>query len=136
MLVIVIIKDTIMGFNFSFFGKQEVRKFSYKPRFYDPEAEERKQKFGDHSPEKEEKYVPGQHVKGSLRDGNYRQTKDLSKNQKVLGAISLLLLFAVIFLLWKYFPVLLDSMENERQKQERIMEPYENEDAFQIVTVK
>ena len=30
-----------MGFSFNFFGTQEVRKFSYKPRFYDPEAEER-----------------------------------------------------------------------------------------------
>ena len=30
-----------MGFNFSFFGTQEVRKFNYKPRFYDPEVEER-----------------------------------------------------------------------------------------------
>ena len=27
-----------MGFSFNFFGTQEVRKFSYKPRFYDPEV--------------------------------------------------------------------------------------------------
>jgi len=36
-----------MGFSFKFFGTQEVRKFSYKPRFYDPEAEERRKKYGD-----------------------------------------------------------------------------------------
>lgn len=35
-----------MGFNFSFFGRQEHRVFNYRPRFYDPEKEERKQMFG------------------------------------------------------------------------------------------
>ena len=34
-----------MGFSFNFFGKQEVRKFSYKPRFYDPEKEARMKKY-------------------------------------------------------------------------------------------
>ena len=123
-----------MGFNFSFFGKQEVRKFSYKPRFYDPETEERRKKFGDFTKPKGE-YVPGQHLRGSMRDGNTSQTKDLSTNQKFLGAMSLLLLFAVIFLLWKYFPVLLDSLKIEQQKKEvRYVSP-EPEDAFQIVTL-
>lgn len=124
-----------MGFNFSFFGKQEVRKFSYKPRFYDPEAEERREKFGDFTKEKKETYVPGQYMKGSLRDGNYRQTKDLSKNQKLLGAVSLLLLFAIIFLLWKYFPVLLDSMEKERATQEQVDGFIQTEDDLRIVTI-
>lgn len=124
-----------MGFNFSFFGKQEMRKFSYKPRFYDPEAEERREKYGDFTKEKKA-YVPGQHVKGSLRDGNYSQTKDLSKNQRALGAISLLLLFAIIFLLIKYFPILLDSMEQERTRQEVVQDSEVVEDAFQIVSVK
>ena len=59
-----------MGFNFSFFGKQEVRKFNYRPRFYDPETEERRKKYGDFTKPKGN-YVPGQHVKGSWRDGNY-----------------------------------------------------------------
>ena len=124
-----------MGFNFSFFGKQEVRKFSYRPRFYDPEAEERRKKYGDFTKEKEA-YVPGQHVKGSLRDGNYSQTKDMSSNQKVLGAITLLLLFAVIFLLVKYFPILLDSMQQEQVRQEQKMDSETVEDAFQIISVK
>ena len=88
-----------MGFNFSFFGKQEVRKFSYRPRFYDPEAEERRKKYGDFTKDKEKAgYVPGQHVKGSLRDGNYSRTEDMSRNQKFLGAVSLILLFVVIII--------------------------------------
>ena len=126
-----------MGFNFSFFGRQEVRKFNYKPRFYDPEAEERRKKYGDFTKDAQKKeYVPGQSIKGSLRDGNYSRTEDLSKNQRLLGAISLILLFGVIFLLWKYFPILLDSMQNEQQKNEVMMESDPTEDAFKIISVK
>ena len=126
-----------MGFNFSFFGKQEVRRFNYRPRFYDPEAEARRQKYGDFTKEsKDEPYVPGKHVKGSLRDGSYSQTRDMSQNQKVLGAISLLLLFAVIFLLVKYFPVLLDSMQQEQVRQEQLKDAEIVEAAFQIISVK
>ena len=132
-----IYKLGIMGFNFSFFGKQEVRRFNYRPRFYDPEAEARRQKYGDFTKEsKDEPYVPGKHVKGSLRDGSYSQTKDMSSNQKVLGAITLLLLFAVIFLLVKYFPILLDSMEQEQVRQEQMRDSQTVEDAFQIISVK
>ena len=126
-----------MGFSFNFFGTQEVRRFSYKPRYYDPETEERRKKYGDYTKEALKKeYVPGQIIKGSLRDGNYNRTEDLSKNQRLLGAISLILLFGVIFLLWKYFPVLLDAMEQEQQKKEVVMDSDMTEDAFQIVSVK
>lgn len=98
-----------MGFNFNFFGKQEVRGFNYRPRFYDPEAEERRKKYGDFT-KKDEKYVPGQHLKGSLRDGNYQKSKEVNRNQKAIGAVSLVLLFAVVYLIFKYFPLLVDSL--------------------------
>ena len=42
----------------------------------------------------------------------------------------------MIFLLWKYFPILLDAMEQEQQKQEVVMDSDPTEDAFQIVSVK
>ena len=100
-----------MGFSFNFFGTQEVRKFSYKPRFYDPETEERRKKYGDFTKPKEEgKYVPGQHVKGSFRDGNYQRTKEISRNQKTIGMVTMVLLFAVVYLIFKYFPILIDSL--------------------------
>ena len=60
----------------------------------------------------------------------------MSQNQKVLGAISLLLLFAVIFLLVKYFPILLDSMQQEQVRQEQLKDTETVEDAFQIISVK
>ena len=101
-----------MGFSFNFFGTQEVRKFSYKPRFYDPEAEERRKKYGDFTKPKEEneKYVPGKHVKGSFRDGNYQRMKEVNRNQKNIGVVTMILLFAVVYLIYKYFPVLIDSL--------------------------
>ena len=34
-------------FNFGFFGNQPHRVFNYKPRYYDPEEEKRRQMFGD-----------------------------------------------------------------------------------------
>ena len=99
-----------MGFSFNFFGKQEVRRFNYKPRFYDPEAEERRKKYGDFTKPKDQKYVPGSIVKGSLRDGNYQRKQEVSRNQKAIGAVSMILLFAVVYLIYKYFPLLVDSL--------------------------
>ena len=102
-----------MGFIFNFFGKQEVRKFSYKPRFYDPEKEARMkkyEKYGKVEEEKEEKYAPGKYVKGSFRDGNYSRTEEVGKNQKVIGMITMVLLFAMVYLIYKYFPILIDSL--------------------------
>ena len=99
-----------MGFSFNFFGTQEVRKFSYKPRFYDPETEERRKKYGDFTKPKDQKYVPGSIVKGSLRDGNYQRKQEVSRNQKAIGAVSMILLFTVVYLIYKYFPLLIDSL--------------------------
>lgn len=127
-----------MGFNFSFFGKQEVRKFSYRPRFYDPEAEERREKYGDFTKEKKEKYVPGQHLKGNLRDGSYSRTKDVSKNQKFLGAVSMFLMIAIIGLLVWFFNEYWEAEEKKRAEVENMQgaagsQMYENEDEYQIV---
>ena len=98
-----------MGFNFRFFGKQEVRRFSYRPRFYDPEVEERRKKYGDFTKPKEE-YKAGSHIKGSFRDGNYQKTHDVAQNQKAIGVVTIILLFAVVYLIYQYFPILIDSL--------------------------
>lgn len=106
-----------MGFSFNFFGKQEVRRFNYRPRLYDPEEEERREMFGDHSSKKED-YVPGELVRGSFRNENYKSTRDVSRNQKHLGMLTILLLFAVVVALAVYFPRLIRSLSNEQQQQE------------------
>lgn len=96
-----------MGFNFSFFGTQEHRVFNYKPRYYDPEKEELKEKFGHvDGRNKKEKYVPGSYLKGSFRDGNYQKTRGLGRTQKVIGAIALLIFFVVLIFIAKFYAML------------------------------
>lgn len=92
---------------FNFFGKGEHRVFNYKPIYYDPEKEEMKRKFGavDGSMAREKKdgsYVPGSYIKGSLRSGAYSKERGhLQKASVIMGIISLILAFAVVFLLAK-----------------------------------
>lgn len=126
----------IMGFNFSFWGKQQHRVFNYRPRYYDPKKEELKQKFGkvDGSEKKGENYAPGSILKGSMRGGNYQKTKEVTKSQQVLGAIGLILFFMVLYLFAKYYPMLTDSIMNEPVVEEVApVSPDAPEDDFQIV---
>lgn len=101
------IKRIIMGFNFSFFGTPEHRVFNYRPRYYDPEKEALKEKFGkvDGRLEKE-KYVPGTYIKGSFRDGNYQKMRGASKAQKIIGAIGLVVFFIVLIYIAKFYSLL------------------------------
>lgn len=106
-----------MKFNFGFFGTPEHRVFNYKPRYYDPEKDELQQKFGkvDGSlTEKDGKYVPGSIVKGSFRDGAYqKQRGHNTKASKFIGIIALLLVFAAMYLIAHYWPVITASLSNQ-----------------------
>ena len=96
-----------MGFNFGFFGSQEHRVFNYRPRYYDPEKEALKEKFGhvDGSLEKEN-YTPGAYIKGSFRDGNYQRSREVSKVQKLVGFFALAVFFVVLILIAKFYSLL------------------------------
>jgi len=111
-----------MGFNFNIFGEQRHREFNYKPRYYDPEAEERKRIFGrvdgrgeaaksDNSGENSKKpYSPGQYIKGSLRDGNYSVDKEVSggKTTRIIGLVSLILVFVILYFFAKFYMLILN----------------------------
>ncbi|MCQ2143137.1 MAG: hypothetical protein MJY56_03610 [Bacteroidales bacterium] len=102
-----------MGFNFSFFGNTEHRVFNYKPIYYNPEKEALKEKFGHVDGSDKEKYVPGSYIKGSFRDGNYQKTKGEQKIQKFIGMFALILAFAIIILIAKYYPILMEALQNQ-----------------------
>lgn len=102
-----------MGFNFSFFGDNSHRQFNYKPRYYDVEKEERRKFFGEHpeieeledqNPEdvsledgKKAPHKPGRYISGSFRDGNYqKETVGTTRTQKIIGMVTLLLVFIVL----------------------------------------
>lgn len=122
-----------MGFNFSFFGNQEHRVFNYKPRYFDPEKEERKRIFGkvdgsleeansnntnthntnskaatQAQPESKEEYTPGKYISGSFRDGNYQRTKpDTGKTHRLIGLVGLLLFFVILYYIVQFYGYIL-----------------------------
>jgi len=99
-----------MGFSFNFFGESSHRDFNYKPRYYDPEAEERRRMFKDKDTDaKDEEYTPGKYLKGSFTDGGYRRTKLSSTNkaQKLIGMMGLILFFCVLYYIAKFYGIIL-----------------------------
>lgn len=113
---------------FSFFGDGEHRVFNYKPVYYDPEKEERRRRFGrvdgtlkreaeeaaakaagpagkdaaDKAPASS--YVPGSYVKGAFKDGNYRSVRGhATRIQTIIGIITMLLVFAVLYMIAKFY---------------------------------
>ena len=100
-----------MGY-FNMFGDNEHRVFNYKPIYYNPEEEERKRKFGavDGSVDKEKKdgtYVPGSYIEGSFRDGNYQRTRTpMRRAQTIIGIITLILIFVVLYFIAKFYSML------------------------------
>lgn len=98
-----------MGF-FNFFGENEHRVFNYKPIYYNPEEEERRRRFGavDGTLEKERKegsYVPGSYIKGAFREGSRTRTP-MRRAQTIIGIISLLLIFVVLWYIAKFYSLL------------------------------
>ena len=97
---------------FNFFGDNEHRVFNYKPIYYDQEEEQRRRMFGavDGTLEKEKengKYVPGSYIKGSLRDGAYKSTREhLKKGQTIIGIVTMVLIFAVLYFIAKFYSLL------------------------------
>lgn len=100
------------GFNFGFFGNPEHRVFNYKPRYYDPEEEQRKRMFGDvdgTNKEAKEKgaYVPGSSIRGAWRDGNYQKTRSAqSRTQVIISIVTLLLIALVLVYVVKFYSLL------------------------------
>ena len=89
---------------FNFFGDSEHKVFDYKPIYYNKEEDERKRKFGavDGSA-----YAPGSYIKGSMRDGNYQQTKThMSKVHTIIGIVTMILIFGVLYFIAKFYSLL------------------------------
>ena len=94
---------------FTWFGDQERRVFHYKPRYYDEEKEELRQRFGavDGSNEtKDGPYVPGSYLQGAFRDGNYARRRGVSRVHAIIGVVGLLLFFVILFYITKFYSLL------------------------------
>ena len=99
-------------FNFGFFGNQPHRVFNYKPRYYDPEEEKRRQMFGDvdgtnEAARKDGTYVPGSSLRGAFRDGHYQKTRSsMSKVHSIITIVTLILIVVVLIYMAKFFQLL------------------------------
>ena len=93
--------------NFGWFGESEHRVFDYKPRYYDKEKDELKQKFGkvDGSLEhKDAPYVPGSYLNGAVRGGHKKRSSN--KAQKIITLIGLILFVVVMIYITKFYSLL------------------------------
>ncbi len=93
---------------FNWFGESQHRVFNYKPRYYDPEKEALKKKFGhvDGSQEKDD-YTPGSYLKGAFRNGNYSKEKGhATKAQNIIGIVGLILIAVVLIYITKFYALL------------------------------
>jgi len=97
-------------FNFGFFGNQEHRVFNYKPRYYDPEEEKRRQLFGDvdgSNDAHKEGYTPGSSLRGAFRNGNYQKTRSsMSTAHTIITLVTLVLIVTVLIYMAKFFEML------------------------------
>ena len=96
---------------FNIFCEHEHRTFNYKPIYYDPQKEELKRKFGavDGSEEKkaDEPYVPGSHIQGAFRGGNYKRTNAPGgRAQNIIGLVGLVLIIVVLIYIAKFYTLL------------------------------
>lgn len=96
---------------FGWFGEQEHRVFNYRPRYYDEQKEELRQKFGhvDGSFDKEAeggKYVPGSYIQGSFRDGNYAKKKGDSWVSAVISIVGLIIFAVILIMVTKFYSLL------------------------------
>ena len=96
---------------FNILGEHEHRTFNYKPIYYDPEKEELKRRFGsvDGSEKKAEgdTYVPGSHIQGAFRGGNYKRTKSPGgRAQNIIGLVGLVLIVVVLVYIAKFYTLL------------------------------
>lgn len=109
----------------SFFSpfKRHAKSFNYKPRFYDPQKEEREQRRAELSGQRrdntdgEEEYVPGQYLRTQFEARAQRREKRQDAGQKRTWSliIGIVLMFLVIAIL---YPRLV-GVFSEAQKQQQ-----------------
>lgn len=98
-------------FNFGLFGEQQHRTFHYTPRYYDPEEDARKAKFGDVDGTREREikegtYVPGSYIKGAFTTNKGRYKSHTNKLTTYIGLAGLILLaIALVYFVKLYVPM-------------------------------
>ncbi len=110
-----------MGLNFSFFKTPKHRVFTYQPLYFDEQKERLEELKNDARREKAEKeglrwknerYIPGKNIRGSIRGANQRNRRHAMNptTRKVVGVLSIILVIAIMFYAADYFRLLIESI--------------------------
>lgn len=93
-----------------FFSQRKPRGFSYKPRFYDPDAEEREERkrvvLGDRYESKSEaEYVPGSLIREHVSSRRGGVADAMRKRRKKTASIPILVAVLVVigYLVWRWY---------------------------------
>lgn len=107
-----------MAINISFFRTPKHRVFHYTPRYYDETKErirntideiEREKAEKEGKPYKSDHYIPGKSIRGSMRDAEkYKKHAMKPGISKIIGWVSLIILFVLIYYFATYFGWFLD----------------------------
>jgi|SRR5574344_2796182 hypothetical protein len=111
-----------MGINISFFKTPKHRVFHYTPIYYDETRErihgleeeaKREKAKKEGKPYQSDNYIPGKKIRGSIRYSSERNSRhDMSgKVSKIVGYVTLLILFILIYYFANYFGWFLDLLK-------------------------
>ncbi len=131
-MITFVANTTIMAFGFKFWHIPEHRVFHYEPRYYDERKERLEEiykKYGKTMPgeeiealarreglteEKERRYIPGMHIRGSFRRtyeekrlSSEKENSAMSIVKKLILAVTLVAIAAAAYLLSRGFVLLL-----------------------------
>lgn len=111
-----------MGLKISFFKTPQHRVFHYEPRYWDERKErmeerykeaEREKALKEGRPWKDENYVPGQNIRGKMKEladaNKHHAVKPVIS--RVITAITLVLLFVLLYYVADYFGWFLEILK-------------------------
>ncbi len=110
-----------MALKISFFSTPKHRVFHYEPLYYDENKERRELLLQDIEREKaikegrvfeNDKYRPGQHLRGKLRNSSddHKRHAMKSSTKKIITLVTLVVLFVLIYYFAQYYSWILYSL--------------------------
>lgn len=97
---------------FNFFKRPQHQKFDYRPRFYDPEKEEREARLAKYRNEDHTESVKNRISAGfKRRSASGYGGVDAKRSNMRLIAILIVLLFLTYYFIQKYLPQIIDLLE-------------------------
>ncbi len=98
---------------FSFFNRPKHQTFDYKPRFYDPDKEEREARMAKYRRDADDSSIAKSRISAGFRQRTkrgYTGTNTRRSNLRLI-AILVVLLYMTYYFIQKYLPQIVDLLE-------------------------